>query len=196
MLTEKGQTLMELTVVLAVAVLVVGALTFATIASIRNASFAKNQAQATKLAQEAIERVRIGRDRNQCIRGLGTNINSWNGSTDCPAPNGSIWNYRISGDCDKPDVSTYCYFNVSSQGALQNIGSSQNFPSSAAEGIPPRPDTPIFERVITLSDDLDGNKIFDDIYSSAKKVTAIVRWTDFSGKHESRLTTILRNPNL
>lgn len=185
---QSGQSLMELVVVVAVAVIVISALVFATIGSLRNATFAKNQAQATKLAQEGLERVRTGRDRNQCINGLdAVNVNSWNGSTDCPSPVGSIWVYRISGDCDRPDLETYCYFNTSPSGALQNIGSSATFPSTA-EGIPPPPDDPVFRRVITLSD--------DDDYKSAKKITSIVRWTDFSGEHESKLTTILRNPNL
>jgi DNA-binding NarL/FixJ family response regulator len=41
-----------------VAIIVVGALTFATIASLRNAQFSQNQAQATKLAQEGLEKVK------------------------------------------------------------------------------------------------------------------------------------------
>lgn len=67
MLNEKGQTLLELIVAIAVAVLVLGSLVFATITSLRNAQLAKNQAQATKLAQEGLEKVRTIRDRDSTV---------------------------------------------------------------------------------------------------------------------------------
>lgn len=185
--SEKGQTLMELVVVISVMVIVVGALTFATIASIRNAAFAQNQIQATKLAQEGIERVRGARDRNSLISIIGvTIVDSWSGT-------GPIWDYHISGNCDRSDLALagVCYFNVDSSGQLNNIGfASTSFPS-LSEGIPS--DNPLFRRVILLSDDLNHDKNFtNDDYTNQKEVTALVRWTDFSGSHESRLTTILR----
>jgi len=200
MLNANGQSLLEVTVAVAIGTLVVAALTFATIFSLRNANFAKNSAQATKLAQEGIERVRSSRDRNQCIEGL-TNVNSWNGSTDCSAVSGSgsIWTYPISGDCDKPDLpqAGFCYFKVNSTtGQLTNIGFSFTPTSSVplpaqAEGIPTT--NPVFKRVILLSDDLNHDKNFtNDDYQNQKEVTVIVTWNDFAGTHESRLTTILR----
>src|SRR3989344_823335 len=200
MLNANGQSLLEVTVAVAIGTLVVAALTFATIFSLRNANFAKNSAQATKLAHEGIERVRSSRDRNQCIEGL-TNVNSWNGSTDCSAVSGSgsIWTYPISGDCDKPDLpqAGFCYFKVNSTtGQLTNIGFSFTPTSSVplpaqAEGIPTT--NPVFKRVILLSDDLNHDKNFtNDDYQNQKEVTVIVTWNDFAGTHESRLTTILR----
>lgn len=180
---EKGQSLMELVVVIAVMVTVIGALTFATIASLRNAQFAKNQAQATKYAQEALEWARTGRDRNQCISNLDTSVNSWNGSVSCPGSSGAIWSYTITGisnNCENLTTSSKCYFKVDPSGSLNMVGYSQTtFPLIFAESIPPN-----FKRVITLSDDAS--------FASQKTVTAIVTWTDFSGPHESRLTTILR----
>lgn len=186
---QKGQSLMELVVVIAVMVIVIGALTFATIASLRNAQFSKNQSQATKLAQEGIEWVRTGRDRNSAINIQGITVTSWNGDG---SSNTSIWEHQITGNnvannCDyevptnSPPISWKCYFKILSDGSLSNIGfASQTFPSSPpAESIPPN-----FTRVITLSD--------DSSYAVQKTVTAIVKWSDFSGDHESRLTTILR----
>lgn len=67
MFNEKGQSLLELVVSIAIAILVLGALTFAIITSLRNASFASNQAQATKLAQEGLENVRSTRDRGGAL---------------------------------------------------------------------------------------------------------------------------------
>lgn len=172
----KGQTLIEVVVVSTVGILVVTALTFAVIFSLRNASFAKNQSQATKLAQEGIERVRAGRDRNSNINGI-NNINnlslvdSWSG--DKP-----IWNYQIMNNCGD-NTNTYCYFNVSSSGSLQYIGAAAVAPALA------EPVAPNFKRAVILSDT-------PAIYQVEKKVTVVVQWTDFAGTHESRLTTILR----
>lgn len=176
---EKGQSLIEVIVAVAVGTLVVAALTFATIFSLRNANFSKTSAQATKLAQEGIERVRAGRDRNQCLT-LPPNVNSWNGgNSSCPG--GSVWDYQINGNCGNTSLTppTYCYFNVLSGGELQYIGAAAAVPSSA-ESIAPN-----FKRVVVLSDETA-------FYRNEKKATVIVNWTDFSGPHESKLTTILR----
>ncbi len=175
---QKGQTLMELVVVISVAVIVVGALVFATVSSLRNAQFAKNQSQATQLAQEAIEKVRVVRDRNQAISGLSNGtvtITKWNGDG---TPNSSLWDYQISSGCGS---SVNCYFYVTDQGVLKYIASSASMPPNA-ENIPPA-----FQRVIILSDD-------SATYLNQKTVTAIVQWTDFSGIHQSKLTTILGKP--
>jgi len=174
---QKGQTLIELIVVIAVSVIVVGALVFATIASLRNAQFAKNQVQATKLAQEGIERVRIGRDRNKAITILGTtNVNSWNGNS---SGVGAIWDYQIANGCASGISGTACYFKLSPTGeSLTYITSSPTFPDLGTEEFGQ------FKRAIILND--------DSSWRVQKTVTAIVRWVDFSGDHMSRLTTILR----
>ncbi len=108
---EKGQTLMELIVVSSVSIIIIGALVFATISSLRNAQFAKNQAQATKLAQDGIEKVRSLRDRNGSY-----NVSQFN----------DLW--AISFSCS---TSPNCYFKFSSSGGLVD-GSSSTF-----EDIPP-----------------------------------------------------------
>lgn len=188
MFNNKGQTLIELVVVVAVIVMVVGALVFATIASLRNSSFAKNQAQATKLAQEGLERVRTGRDRNECIKNLSSSVNSWNGNstdTNCPGL-GSIWDYSINQQCGSSQASPplYCYLNVNAQGVLTYLIASSDVPTSA-ESIADANGNFIFQRVVVLSDRQPS-------YDSEKTVTVIVRWIDFSGKHDSKLTTLLR----
>ena len=187
---EAGQTLLELIIVVSVSVIIIGALVFATISSLRNAQFSKNQSQATKLAQAGIEQVRIGRDRNQCVNILGTSVNSWNGNSSnqsCPGA-GSVWGYQITGiagNCENTTVPSKCYFRVDSTGSLSVNGFSRaSFPDDVAEGIPAV--SPVFRRVIVLSDDATT-------YGSQKTVTAIVKWVDFSGSHQSQLTTILRN---
>lgn len=164
---ESGQTLMEVIIAMTVGILVVTALTFATIYSLRNANFAKTSSQATKLAQEGIERVRIGRDRYKPITGNfkinNSDITSW----DDP----DLWSNQIS-----PNCIPNCYFNITSSGVLQYTGTT----SSLAEPIDPN-----FNRMVILSDD-------SRTYATQKTVMVIVTWTDASGPHNSKLMTILR----
>lgn len=167
MRSEVGQSLVELIVVVAVIIIVLGALVFATIASIRNASFAKNQAQATKYAQEGLEKVRAGRDRNYAITGnftiSGQTIDNWQDP--------DLWSNQVSQNCNP------CYFKlVPTTGTMmQHIGQTTTSAEIIGE----------FRRAISLSDSAST-------YTVEKTVTAQVSWTSFSGVHESRLTTILR----
>lgn len=62
--TKNGQSLLEAIAALAVAMLVILALVWVTIVSIRNADFAKKQSQAAKYAQEGMENMRALRDSN------------------------------------------------------------------------------------------------------------------------------------
>lgn len=155
---QKGQSLVEVIVAATVGILVVSALTFATIFSLRNANFSKNSSRATKLAQEGIEKVRTLRDRDGAL----------NYSGNPPASNDSkfseLWpiNFSCPGNC-------YFYFNAS---GVFSSGTSVNL----------EPILPSFQRQILL----------EDVNSDQKKVTVIVRWTDSTGPHESKLTTILR----
>lgn len=148
---EAGQTLIEVIVVVTVSVIVVGALVFATIASLRNASFSKNQAQATKLAQDGLEKVRTIRDRDTTFLGL--------------------WARRMS-DC----VGSICYFIFSppnSNNLVQSSGS--NDFENLGNGL---------ERQVQIKDGVS--------FDIEKIVTVMVRWRDYSGYHQSLLTTSLR----
>lgn len=59
---SRGQSLLEVLVALAVALLVILALVRATTVAIRNADFAKKQAQASSYAQGGMENIRAYRD--------------------------------------------------------------------------------------------------------------------------------------
>lgn len=157
-MSEKGQSLIEVIVTVTVGVLVVSALTFAIIFSLRNANFAKNQAQATKLAQEGLEKVRTLRDRDT-VGSMGTPYSKFS----------DLWSVQLG--CQIERNNCYFYFNS----GLLVSGTSVNF-----ESIPPGN----FKRQIQIEDYGDGTQ--------QKKVTSVVEWTDFSGSHKSKLTTILR----
>lgn len=61
---QAGQTLFELIIALAVAVLVVTGIIKIVTISVQNAAFAKNQAEATRFAQEGLEWLRAERDKD------------------------------------------------------------------------------------------------------------------------------------
>lgn len=62
--SRPGQSLVEVMVAVAILVLVATGLIFGITVAINNANFAKNQARATKYAQEGMEKIRAHRDQN------------------------------------------------------------------------------------------------------------------------------------
>lgn len=131
---QAGQSLIELIVVISVVAMVVGSLVFATIASLRNAQFSKNQSLATKLAQEGIEKVRSIRDRNgpaDYIKSDGSHTSTFN----------DLW--PISFDCSGGN----CYFYFNSTGVLFG-GNASKF-----EDVPPN-----FKRQIQIEGSATDSK--------------------------------------
>lgn len=61
---NRGQSLLEVIVALAVVLLVVIALVRAVVTAVRSSDFAKKSAQASSFAQEGMEKVRSYRDQN------------------------------------------------------------------------------------------------------------------------------------
>lgn len=61
---EKGQSLLEIVVAMAIAILIVAGLVSAVIVAVKNAQFARNQTLATKYGQEGMEWIRSQRDTN------------------------------------------------------------------------------------------------------------------------------------
>ncbi len=170
MRSEKGQSLLELVVSMAIAILVLSSLAFAIITSLRNAQFANRQIQSTKLAQDALEKVRSLRDRSGEIGGSftleGNLIDSWSDP--------DLWTNQISSSC-----TPNCYFKFSGPD-FQYLGAGSDIPNNAEDSL----GNGIFKRVVILSDD-------EITYQTQKKITAVVKWDDAAGPHESRLTTIL-----
>ena len=164
-ITSKGQSLIELIIVIALTVLIVGALTFATIASLRNADLANSQIQATKLAQEGLEKVKIIRDRN--TSGDVFYDDDTTNENHIHTIFSDFW--AITFSCEGAERN--CDFMFDS-GVLRQAG------SNSAEHIPDS----IFYRQIQIAG--EGN-------TNQKTITSIVKWSDFSGEHQSVLTTIL-----
>jgi len=164
---ERGQTLIELIVVVVVGAIIISALTFAAIYTIRNAQFAKNQSQATKLAQEGIETVRSIRDRD--VTGSISNLTC---NSQAVTAFSGLWSCNLSGPCS----GGICYFTLSN--SILTGGTNGSF-ETVGIGL---------SRQVQIK---DGSS-----FNLEKEVTVLVRWTDVSGTHDSRLTSVLRNNKL
>lgn len=161
-MSNKGQSLLELVIVIAVAIIVIAALTSATISSLRNANFSKNQLQATKFAQEGLEKVRSIRDRDGfVIANFGSSTTKFS----------ELWSVKLSETCAIP-----CLVNF----LLDPLNNSLTQNNSTAEDLGGS-----FQRWVKMTDD-------STTFQSKKTITVIVTWVDFAGSHESRLTTYLR----
>lgn len=127
---QKGQSLIEMIVVITVGLLVVGALTFTTLFSLRNAQFSKTSAQATKLSQEGVEKVRSIRDRDESVIFTTTNFVTSKFS--------DLWALKMSDSCNP------CYFRLTAAGGL-NEGTAATF-ENLGSGL---------ERQVQISDDVN-----------------------------------------
>ncbi|MBI2601179.1 prepilin-type N-terminal cleavage/methylation domain-containing protein [Candidatus Daviesbacteria bacterium] len=170
--SQSGQSLIELIIVIMLGVLIVGALTFATIASLRNSQLAKTQSQATKLAQEGLEAVRRIRDADKRVT-----------YTYVPSSGTSTTTDEFSDLWSVPCPSTgKCYFILSSSNTVLQEGGSSSYEDISGRF------TRRFTRQVIIE---DGKST-----GVEKLVTVLVKWTDFAGEHESKVTTILRNRDL
>ncbi len=176
---ELGQTLIELVIVSMVAIIIVGALTFASISSLRNAAFSKHQTLATKLAQDGIERVRTLRDRNGLVRG----------EDGAEVEFDSLWGRQFYVSCS--GSGGICYFNFDSAKQLVEVTDANKEEIDDVSG------DKRFRRFVKMSDQADCSEmgIPAGCHEYQKKVTVVVEWTDFAGVHQSELSTVLRNLN-
>jgi Tfp pilus assembly protein PilV len=161
---ESGQSLIEVLIALLVAVLMIGAMTIATITSLRNSTFSQNQSQATKYAQESIELVRANRDRG----GQVTLVE--NGRT-VEYQFFQLWTKKMSDICGLDT----CYFSI-------NPATLSLAQITSADTTVVLNDT--FKRQIAISDTATS-------FQKEKNLQVIITWTDSSGSHESKLTTVL-----
>lgn len=159
---NRGQTIIEVIVVITVGILVVGALTFAVLFSLRNAKFSQNQNQATKLTQEGMEKLRRVKSRDGMVRFIyGTPPLTTNNFSE-------LWNINMSPEC----VAEICYFTFNSSGQLIG-GSDTSFEPLGS-----------FSRQVQFKDE-------SATYNKEKTITVVVKWTDSTGDHQSKITTFL-----
>jgi Tfp pilus assembly protein PilV len=171
---QKGQSLIEVLVVGAVSAVMIVALAVIILSSLKNAQFAQNQTQATKLAQDAIDKIRILRDGNANMT-----LTPPNDSAVCFS---KLWEINSNFDCSA-QVGSYCYYRLTLPAAQTGKISLDEMTTE-----PAAKDTSIgngFYRLIKIN----------QTSNTEVRLVVQVGWTDSSGEHNSNLETILTKPN-
>ncbi|MBI2595857.1 hypothetical protein HYW46_03955 [Candidatus Daviesbacteria bacterium] len=171
MTNQKGQSLLEIAVTAGVVAVVLSALTVVTIIGLRNSQFSRNQTQATKLAQEAMEKVKTIKSRNLAVCGpYDTNLqwsNLW--STSCPSVNNACtYILKDSGTPCTGAPASIVWLNYQVLPETLTISGTDFKRQVIVLGEAPLPGVP-----------------------GQKTVTVLIQWTDTTGTHESRLVTVL-----
>lgn len=169
MLNLKGQTLLELVVGMSLITVVIGALAITTTYSLRNTQFSKNQAQATKLAQENLEKVRTIKSSNYGV--------CPDGQVPCLTWE-EIWDEKFgkAGSCSALGCT---YIPTNNCTVTDDLVKALCLTYSAAP--------------VNIGNGFTAQVIIeDDVASSGtqKTVTSRVFWTDTTGEHSSDLVTV------
>lgn len=167
---EHGQSLIEVLVVGVVSAMMVVALIAIILSSLKNAQFAQNQTQATKLAQDTIDKIRILRDNN-AYNTLGSScfIELFNVGSGAPFVCGT---------------NKFCYYKLSGSSSMTFSGADIYPPTNSSLGVDYL--TGGFSRQIRVSQDVSGAYV---------RLIVTISWQDSSGSHSSNLETIITKPN-
>lgn len=169
---QRGQTLLEVVVALAIGIVVVTGFVSLAVVSVRNSQFSTNKATATNLAEEGIEAMITIRDLNTTGAISGAASNNWQGLVGstlggpCPSdptqacPNND---FRLS-DCTFNSIPQHCITRPYSPETINTI----------------------FTRKVQITD--SGTNV--------KNITVVVWWTDSSGQHTSVLSRKLHKDKL
>lgn len=159
---SSGQSLIEVLVVMVVGSIIILAIVSLVLNSMKSSQFAQSQIQATKYAQEAIDKIKDIRARDGSV--------AYSCGDTCSAAKFSdLWsNLPLS-------CSTSCYFVFGTDAGFTKLVGNQSI------GDHPDIDSSL-TRYITLTRSADRNEI---------TVSVKVRWTDSLGDHESNLQTTL-----
>lgn len=180
-----GQSLIEVLITLVVLMLMVVAFIAVVTNSLKNSQFAQKQVQATKYAQEAMDKVKTIRDLNNSSMvsfqdPSGSSISSCQACTSVVKCSFlTLFDCNLTGlnsPCTKPLLQSSmpgCYFKLATGGQLVEPVTDP-MSEDLGDGL---------SRTIFIQDGAD--------YGTAKTVTVKVSWTDSSGSHESNLQTIL-----
>lgn len=195
----RGQTLIEALVTLAVAVVIVTALVVLVIASNRRTTLSRQINQATKLAQEGIEIVRVLRENDERTIKAGLTL-SGGVSKFCSDDTGSAtdfcrWSdlYLVQqtpgADDSTPDDSLLftCLGREGSNWVLREAGT-ESTPNGDCEA---KLLNGLFERRMIIEDWEDPVCTEGLDYTTTKKLTVRIRWKSPTGQQERRATTCL-----
>lgn len=168
---QTGQSIIEVIVSLGLVLVIVTAITLTVLNGLENSQFSKNQSQATELAKEAVEAMKVMKERN-CLINMGYfNATSpsyfWRGTL-----NQLIWDTNFLGS------TKYFSLTLNTSTCLLTELTNGSYDTLSA------PYFSIFKRKITISDLVPYD-------NKAKKVFVEVNWQDNNGVHSAKNETIL-----
>lgn len=173
---QQGQSLIELVISLALILIVITGVSILTVNGLKNSQFSRNQVQATKLAQEGVEKMRTIRDNSFTICGHATQSNIivpnglWGAS--CPSPGCRYLIMPTAAMCGGVVTSSLWINYTSSPTIFENISNG---------GV-------TFQRIITVT---NGTDLSGAANVNIKSVNVTVTWKDSSGAHNSNVETVL-----
>lgn len=165
-----GESLLEITISIGIALIIASGLVISTVNGLRNSQFSKNQTQATKLAQEGIDRVKAIRERN-CPVIVGGISYLW--FNDAVTTQSLVWDVPNTVISQDPAMPT----NFQASLTTTTCELQQN---TVAESVA---NTPFTRKIL----------IYKNASNNSLQVTVDVAWNDASGAHSSKLVTILTN---
>lgn len=178
-MNNRGQGLMELVIGLGLISIVASAIAIVTTNSLRNSQFSKNQTQATKIAQENLEKVRAIRNTN-----FGVCTKSQMQSNSNCSPWDAVWSHHFFGKVD-----TACFPPVGCTYILGPCTVDYDPPTSDAS----QPFCLKYDTNRSVPAGFDGftyQIILEDEDVNQKRVTSRAYWSDATGEHSSDLVTI------
>lgn len=172
---QTGQTLIELVISIGLILIIITGVTILTVNGLKNSQFSRNQVQATKLAQEGIEKMRTIRDNSFTICG-------WVGNATQPPPNG-LWGAGCPAGCRYliKETAGTCNSTATSALWINYTPSTSTVDTINIGGVN-------FKRSVTVTDTTDLNGVAT---AFVKNIDVIVTWTDSSGTHDSKVSTQL-----
>lgn len=163
---EAGQTIIEGVAAISIIVVILGALSVATITSLNNSTFIKNQSLATKYAQQTMENIRYTRNNDP-----NTFFNVWSSNTYCAPPGGYLGNNNLPTPTPNASVgSCTSIFDFSGVQFIREVKFSSNSPSCS-----------------------DGTAATVNVYWSSGKCDPSTQATRFC--HSTHLVSCFANPS-
>lgn len=167
-MTERGQTLLEVTIGLGLVLVIVTAITITNINGLNSSKFSQNQTQATKLAQEGIDLVRNIRDQDNTL--------CHDDNVVSQKPFSGVWDMACSG----------CTFVIKTSGSCAGVtATTSTWLDSNSNPETITLNNLVFKRSVTIYD------VVVSPTNGQKEIKVMVSWNDPSGTHNSQLSTIL-----
>lgn len=191
-LNQKGQSLVELIIALGVVMVVMIGFTNITLTALRNALHAKHQNQATRIAQETLEVIRVIRDLNYYVNVSGTpsvNSDTWSSNVWNMNDENTVRCTNVGGSFPSSSNPTGYWletFQLNTYSPLQN-SCKTNYSSYAPRSFtPPNQDGTTYKIYTQIRPNITNTGSTIEV-----EIKVFVEWDDSKGTNVVEASTIL-----